>query len=166
MKSIIIEDKYSNKRIDIVLRDIFNNAPLNAIYKAFRKKDIRINGKRVKENHIVSKNDLVEIYILDDILNGVPNKNSIKVNANEDSPKENNINQKKSYKIKGFSIVYEDKNILIVNKNQGIAIHPDINQPINTLIDLVKDYINQKNKNKDANKDENKDKNKNLHKNK
>ncbi|HHV97299.1 MAG TPA: RNA pseudouridine synthase [Clostridiaceae bacterium] len=50
----------------------------------------------------------------------------------------------------GFSIVYEDKNILIVNKQQGIAVHPDtekaesqdLNEP--TLIDLVKNYLESK----------------------
>ncbi len=44
----------------------------------------------------------------------------------------------------GFGIVYEDENILIVNKAQGIPVHPDKEQLQGTLIDLVRTYLQQK----------------------
>jgi len=123
MRAITIPDKYTNKRVDNVISMLFAQLPQNALYKAFRKKDIKVNGIRVKENCIVSTRDLVEIYIADDILEGKPRITD-------------------GTAIKGFNVVYEDENIIIVNKKQGIPVHPDRTQKDNSLIDLVAKYLN------------------------
>lgn len=125
MRTITVSEEQGNKRIDRILKDVFRNLPSSALYKAFRKKDVKVNGKRVKEEYIAVAGDIVEIYIIDDILYGAPNPENFKLN-------------------KGFSVVYEDANILIVNKEQGIAVHPDKEQTDNTLIDQVKLYIQEK----------------------
>ena len=125
MQTITINKEASDKRIDKVLKETFTNMPQSAMYKAFRKKDIKVNGTRVKEDYIVKANDKVEIYIVDDILYGAPKEESVNFD-------------------KAFSIVYEDKNILIVNKKQGIPVHPDRDQTDNTLIDIVQDYLKLK----------------------
>lgn len=122
MQRIEIEKKYSGKRIDKLLKEVFPNMPLNALHKAFRKKDIKVNGTRVGKDYTVVPGDVVEIYIADRILNGIPYKDG---HASG----------------RGFSIVYEDSNLLIVNKEQGIPVHPDREQSANTLIDLVRDYL-------------------------
>lgn len=125
MQTLIIAEDNTNKRIDKVLKDKYPNMPHNFMYKAFRKKDIKVNGVRVKEDYISKLGDKVEIYIIDEILDG---KNS---------------NEPSDY-FKAFTIIYEDKNIMIVNKRQGIPVHPDKDQPENTLIDLVAAYIREK----------------------
>lgn len=124
MQTFIIEEN-SNKRIDKVLKDKYPNMPHNFMYKAFRKKDIKVNGVRVKEDYISKLGDKVEIYIIDEILDGKNSTESIDYS-------------------KAFAIIYEDKNIMIVNKKQGIPVHPDKDQPENTLIDLVAAYIREK----------------------
>jgi 23S rRNA pseudouridine955/2504/2580 synthase len=134
MRSIIINEKYDNKRIDKIIKEIFPDMPVNALYKAFRKRDIKVNGIRVKEDHIVSNKDKVEIFITDEIIEAVPLKEQISNN-------------------KGFSVVYEDDNLLIVNKDQGIAVHPDKEETKNTLIDLVKVYLTAKGEYKPENPD-------------
>ncbi|MEN2774978.1 RluA family pseudouridine synthase [Acetivibrio clariflavus] len=122
MQKFVI-DKYSaNRRIDKILREKYPNLPQSFMYKAFRKKDIKVNGIRVKENYIANPGDIVEVYIIDEILYG-----------NGSSQPFNHT--------KAFTVVYEDKNILIVNKMQGIPVHPDKDSTENTLIDLVTDYI-------------------------
>jgi len=126
MQKLIIEKNSSNKRIDKILREKYPDMPSNFMYKAFRKKDIKVNGKRVKENYITSIGDVVEVYIIDDILYGSA------------PPKPLDYT-------KAFSVIFEDKNILIVNKKQGIPVHPDRSQSTNTLIDLVTTYIHQQN---------------------
>jgi len=125
MRTIVISEKYGGKRVDRVLTDIFPHAPASAVHKALRKKDIKANGTRIKNDYIVHAGDILDIYISDDILDGVPLGDSSEIN-------------------KGFTVVYEDKNILIVNKQQGVPVHPDREQTRGTLIELVQNYLAQK----------------------
>jgi len=125
MRTIIVNEQQSFKRIEKVLKEAFPHMPVSAMYKAFRKKDIKVNDIRVKEDYVTAPGDKIEIYIVDDILDAAPLESSFQLN-------------------KGFSVVYEDDNILIVNKEQGIPVHPDREQFTNTLIDLAQDYLRQK----------------------
>lgn len=126
MKTITISEKQGRKKISRVLTEIFPDMPVNAMYKAFRKKDIKVNGVRVKDDLILNAGDVLEVYITDAILDGVPQ------DTDSDTKK-------------GLSIIYEDKNILIVNKEQGISVHPDREHKSGgTLIDLVQEYLIKK----------------------
>lgn len=125
MRTIVISNKSADKRIDRAIRDQFPNMPANALFKAFRKRDIKVNGVRVKEDYIVSAGDKVDIYIIDEILDAVPLGNNFKLN-------------------RGFSVVYEDANVLLANKEPGIPVHPDRDQSEGTLIELVQDYLREK----------------------
>lgn len=122
MRSITVSGKYINKKLEYVIRNEFPNMPSSAMYKAFRKKDIRVNGIRVKEDYLVNPGYKIDIYISDNILDGKP------------VSKDSSMNM-------GFSVVYEDNNIMLVNKEQGIPVHPDSDQKDNTLIDNIKSYL-------------------------
>jgi 23S rRNA pseudouridine955/2504/2580 synthase len=121
MKTLTISEKQAEKKISRILTDMFPKMPVNAMYKAFRKKDIKVNGIRVKENYILNAGDILDVYISDAILGGLPTAESPKTS-------------------KGFIVVYEDKNILIVNKQQGISVHAD-KEEAGTLLDYVQDYL-------------------------
>lgn len=125
MRSVTVEEKHSNMRIDKYLREIFPNLSFGAMQKALRKKDIKVNGIRIRQDYTVMPGDCLEIYIVDDILGGKDEKDGNKLK-------------------KGFVVVYEDANILIVNKEQGIPVHPDREQSSDTLIDLVQDFMKTK----------------------
>jgi len=122
MRTLIIEKKYSDLRVDKVIKEYFPNMPVSALFKAFRKKDIKVNGVRVKEDQVVLQGDKLEIFIVDEILDGKPLESDCSLS-------------------KGFSVVYEDSNILIANKHQGLPVHPDRDQTTNTLIDQVRGYL-------------------------
>ena len=94
MKKIVINEKYSNKKIVNVLLDEFNGLSSSFAYKTLRKKDIKVNGNRIKENVNVYNGDIVEIYIDDKYL----------------------------YKQTNLDIVYEDKNIVVINKPKEIEV--------------------------------------------
>ncbi|HEX2927266.1 MAG TPA: RluA family pseudouridine synthase [Ruminiclostridium sp.] len=111
MRSITAEENHAGKKIDRVIRDFFPNIASGMLYKALRKKDVKVNGIRVKEDYIVSCGDKIDVYIIDDYLIG----------RNDE----------------GFSVVYDDENLLIVNKEAGIPVHPDRNQKEATLIDKL-----------------------------
>ena len=68
MKSFIVEKKYDGKKINQVLLNTFNGLSLNNIYKALRKKDIKVNNIRISENTIVHFGDEVKVFISDEFL--------------------------------------------------------------------------------------------------
>ena len=109
MKEIIVTEKYNNKKLNNFLLDFFPNLAQNTLYKALRKKDIRINGKRINENITIYAGDKISIFITDDLLLGNTN----------------------------LEIVYEDENILVINKPTGISVTENSHNEI-TLTSLVK----------------------------
>ena len=94
MRTFMIEKKFNNKKISEVLYSNFNGLNKNTLYKAFRKKDIRINNIKINEDTVVHTGDKVTIYIIDNLL----------------------------FKNITIEKVYEDENILIVNKTANLEI--------------------------------------------
>ena len=95
MKTIIVNKENDGKKLNTILLKEFPALSVNSIYKALRKKDIRINNIKVNENVTVHKGDSITVYITDDILFG----SSIK-----------------------FEKVFEDDNIIVVNKPAGVEV--------------------------------------------
>ena len=129
MITLKVEYSYNGKRTDKFIFDKLVNTPSSVIFKAFREKDIKVNGKWVKINHILCTGDMVDIYIKDDLL---------KIDSR---PSLNQIIEK-------LDIRYEDENLLIVNKPQGMPVHDDKNNDRYILIDMVKEYLLSKVKSK------------------
>lgn len=94
MKLIIVNEKQNNKKLDKVVFESFPNLSSNTFYKALRKKDIRVNDKRVSENVIVSTNDVIKVFISDELLENKPM----------------------------IPIVYEDNYILVVDKPSNLEV--------------------------------------------
>lgn len=111
MRKLIVNKKYDNKKLNTFVFNSFPNLNSNIFYKALRKKDIRINNIKISENVLVHTGDEITLYIIDDLL----------------FEEENNK----------ITIVFEDENILIVNKNSNISVTQDSNSDI-TLTELVK----------------------------
>ena len=68
MRKIIVNNKFNNKRIQNILQTNFNGLSSTMFYKTLRKKDIKVNGKRISKNISVFENDLIEIYLDDKFL--------------------------------------------------------------------------------------------------
>ena len=105
MKTLIVDSKNDGKKLNSVLLSEFPALSMNSIYKALRKKDIRINDVRVNENVIVHSGDSIKVFITDDVLLG----NTANSNINK-------LDIKK---------IYEDDNILVVDKPVGIEVTGD-----------------------------------------
>lgn len=97
MKKLIVNKKYNGKKLNKFLFDNIPTLTSNLYYKTLRKKDIKINGKRVSENVTVFENDEILVYISDELL-------------------QSNFN---------LDIFFEDDNILIVNKPYHIEVTGD-----------------------------------------
>ncbi|WHH61439.1 RluA family pseudouridine synthase [Petroclostridium sp. X23] len=122
---ITVPHEYNGKKLDRFLRDQFPKLPMSAIYKALRKKDIRINDVKINENITLKASDSLTIYIKDEILYGL--------NSTNDEQKD----------LHPIEIVYEDEHLLLVNKQPGISVHPDKHANQDTLIDMATRYLNQ-----------------------
>ena len=68
MRKIIVDEKYNGKNLNRFLLDNFEGLSLNNLNKALRKKDIKVNGKRVNNNITIYTGDNIEVYIIDEIL--------------------------------------------------------------------------------------------------
>ena len=110
MKKLVVDKKYNNKKLNKFLQDNIPNLSTNLLYKTLRKKDIKVNGKRVNENITILENDTIEVYIADSLLD-----KNIPVN-----------------------IIFEDDNILVIDKPAGIEVTGS--QSLTTLIH--KQYAN------------------------
>lgn len=88
MQKLIVEPKFNNKKLSHFLYSHFNGLTSSTFYKALRKKDIRINDIRINEDKTIHEFDTITIYIVDDLL----------------------------YKNFDIKTIYEDDNILIVDK--------------------------------------------------
>ncbi len=113
MRKIIVDKKYDGKKLNTFLLDNFNGLTLNTIYKALRKKDIRINNVKVNENCTVYNGDEITVFINDDLL----------------------------YKSFNLNIVYEDDNIIVINKPNGIEVVSNNENEI-TLTKILQDNFN------------------------
>ena len=112
MRKIVVNEKYNNKKLNNFILDSFPNLNKNTLFKALRKKDIRVNGKRVSEDVTVYSGDEITIFIIDDFLLGTSN-----------------------FKI---DIVFEDDNIIIFNKPENLSVTDDSISSV-TLTSIVKE---------------------------
>ncbi len=116
----------AGQRLDKFLRKLLKDVPLSAIFKALRKGDIRVNGKKQKEKYTLEINDEVEIRYIQSQKMTEKKENFIKVDP------------------RSLKVAYEDENLLVVEKWPGILVHPDSNKKIPSLTDFVLSYLNGK----------------------
>ena len=68
MKKLVVNKKYNGKKLNKFLFDNLPSLNSNLFYKTLRKKDIKVNGKRVNENINIFEGDEILLYISDDLL--------------------------------------------------------------------------------------------------
>lgn len=68
MKQVIIAQNDANQRVDKFLTKTYPNLPQSMLYKAIRKKDIKVNGKRCEISTRLQEGDVLTMYLKDEIL--------------------------------------------------------------------------------------------------
>ena len=104
-------------RIDKVLTGLFNDYSRSQIQLWLKDGAVSVNGQVVKANYKVKKND--EIVI------AVPEPETLSIEA-EDIPLE---------------IVYEDEAVAVVNKPQGMVVHPSAGHPNGTMVNALMYHV-------------------------
>ncbi len=126
MKSFTISKNDSGQRVDKFILKTFPKLPKSLMFKEIRKKNIKVNRKKTDASAVLNEGDVIELYLKDDVL-------------------EEKI---KHYDFMGASkqldIIYEDDNIILIDKKVGLLCHPDGNEYVDTLISRVKRYLYEK----------------------
>ena len=112
MKEIIIDNINAGQRFDKYLCKLLPEAGKSFIYKMLRKKNIVLNNKKSDGSEKISQGDIVKIFFSDETFDKFSHSDKIPQNKNYDNIIKN--------KVKTLDIIYEDDNIVIVNKPSGV----------------------------------------------
>ena len=126
MKSFEITKNDANQRLDKFIAKACPTMPQGLMYKYIRLKRIKVNGKRGEISTRLNIGDRVDAYVNDEFFAEI-------------SPKYDFLSSPTR-----LNIVYEDENILLADKEQGLIVHPDKNEYRDTLIGRIQHYLYQK----------------------
>lgn len=126
MKEFIINSNDAGQRLDKFITKACPNLPKSALYKGIRTKNIKRNGKRCEISDRLCEGDVIRLYLNDEFF------------TTETSPLD-------FLKVPSdIDIVYEDENILLVDKKCGIVVHEDDSNTVDTLINRILHYLYKK----------------------
>ncbi len=126
MKSFTINQNDAGQRLDKFVTKSVPLLPQGLLYKYIRLKRIKVNGKRAEISTRLQKGDLVEMYINDEFFAAKPEAYDF---------------LRASTKL---DIIYEDENIILLDKKVGLLSHPDEGEYVDTLITRVERYLYEK----------------------
>ena len=126
MKELIIDKNENEQRLDRFLRKYLSEAPQSFIYKMIRKKNIKVNDKRAQPETIIYEGDIVKLFLSDETINkfmAIPVEVKSNITPN---------------------IIYEDDNIILINKPIGILSHGAGEGFEENVVDSMISYLIQK----------------------
>lgn len=126
MKQIVIQKNDAGQRLNKFIEKSFPAIPASLMYKSIRTKNIKVNRKRCTPDQKLCEGDLVDIWLKDKFF--APPQHKYEFSNASDK----------------LNVVYEDENILIADKPQGLLVHPDENYEPDTLIFRIQKYLNKK----------------------
>lgn len=123
MISFIIKKEEEGQTLEKYVRKTLSEAPLSFIYKLFRKKDVKVNGHWQDKKYIISSGEEISIYITDSQLEEFKRQ----------------VENKQLEDISSW-IIYEDENILLINKPRGVLVQKNT-EDSNALDEMVISYL-------------------------
>ena len=127
MKEFAIGPNDAGQRLDRWLAKAVPLLPAPLAQKYIRLKRVKRNGKGAKRDTRLEQGDILQLYINDEFFDAPSPENAF---LRVDKPK--------------LDILYEDDQILLLNKRPGMVVHPDEREQVNTLITHVQAYLYQK----------------------
>lgn len=126
MKSFTINENDSGQRLDKFLGKAAPALPQSMMYKAIRTKKIKVNRGRAEISTRLALGDVVELYLNDVFFPDTASPLAFLAAG------------------KGLDILYEDENLLLLNKPAGLVVHEDEEGGIDTLIGRILRYLYEK----------------------
>ncbi len=126
MRNFVIYENDAGQRVDKFLMKTMPKLPKSLMYKSIRNKKIKVNRKRCEISQRLEVDDEVQCFISEEFF-------------------ENDIDTS-FLNVKGqLDIVYEDENIIIMNKEVGLLVHSNEHEQVETLVNRMKFYLYSKN---------------------
>ena len=125
MRELIIGKNDAGQRLDKFITKTLN-LPMSLLYKSIRLKKIKVNRKRAENNTILHEGDSIQCFLAEEFF---------EKKADEHSFESINVH---------LDIIYEDENIMLLNKRPGVSVHEDESGSTNTLITHIQAYLYQK----------------------
>ena len=125
MRTFIISENDAGQRVDKFLTKAVPLLPKGLLYKAIRTKKIKLNRKRCEAGTMLKVGDSLELWLCDDLFCEEKDKEFLKTSGK-------------------INVVYEDENILLVNKPAGLVVHEDDEHTVDTLINRILKYLYDK----------------------
>ena len=127
MKILVVGHNDAGQRLDKFLSKAVKGLPQSLMYKYIRTKKIKVNRTRAEQKYMLCEGDEIQLFIRDEFF---------------ESPESDRGALWRI--VPKLDIVYEDENILLLNKRPGVLVHEDTAAAENTLIMHVKAYLAQK----------------------
>ena len=125
MRELVIGKNDAGQRLDKFITKTLD-LPTSLLYKSIRLKKIKVNRKRAENNTILCEGDTIQCFLAEEFFEKKADERSFE-----------------SISVK-LDIVYEDENILLLNKRPGVSVHEDEDGSTNTLITHIQAYLYQK----------------------
>ena len=125
MRELLIGKNDAGQRLDKFITKTLD-LPMSLLYKSIRLKKIKVNRKRAENNTILNEGDTIQCFLAEEFFEKKVDEHSFE-----------------SISVK-LDIIYEDENIMLLNKRPGVSVHEDENGSTNTLITHIQAYLYQK----------------------
>ena len=125
MRKLIIGENDSGQRLDKYLSKRFKTMPKSLMYRYLRTKYIKLNGKKATPETFLNMGDELTLYIKDEFFETKKNYDFMKAGKDPD-------------------IIYEDDNIILLDKKPGVICHQDSRYDSDTLNLRVQRYLYEK----------------------
>lgn len=126
MKTFTVGKNDAEKRLDAFVLRVTHHLPASLLYKWFRKKRIKVNGKRAEANYRIQEGDVIDLYITDEFFETTPVEMAYTRVSGE------------------VTVLYEDEHILLADKPVGLLSHGDERESVQTLIAQIQAYLYRK----------------------
>jgi 23S rRNA pseudouridine955/2504/2580 synthase len=126
VKQFTVGKNDAGQRLDKFISKAVPALPQSLMYKEIRRKNIKVNGKRAQISAKLCEGDVVALYVKDEFFASVREKYDFLTASRK------------------LDIVYEDENLMLLNKSVGVLSHPDNNEYNDTLISRVQRYLYEK----------------------
>lgn len=126
MKTITIGPNDAGQRLDKFLTKSLPNLPPSMLYKSIRKKDIKCNGKRCENSTRLCAGDVLTLYLKEEFFQQEPKEYDFLKAPNR------------------LDILYQDENVMLLDKPAGLLVHPDERYHFDSLIARVQHYLYDK----------------------
>ena len=128
MREFLIGKNDAGQRLDKFVSKAVPSIPPSLLYKSIRLKKIKVNRKRADGKQMLALGDTVQMFLAEDLFTEQKKTPSRALSSIHPH----------------ISVLYEDENIILLNKRPGVSVHEDENGAGDTLITHVQAYLFQK----------------------